>query len=89
MRAAAGAILDEIPHVHSVIIEGGGDLAESWQRAAAHRGIHLRIVHAHDWRKMFLYERERRDGSSFHRHAIGDAGRRGGRASPIPGRRGV
>jgi hypothetical protein len=70
LRAAAGAILDEIPHVHSVIIEGGGDLAESWQRAAAHRGIHLRIVHAHDWRRMFLYERERRDGAQAKAHAV-------------------
>lgn len=70
LRAAAGAILDEIPHVHSVIIEGGGDLAESWQRAAAHRGIHLRVVQAHEWRKMFLYERERRDGAQAKTHAV-------------------
>ena len=70
LRAAAGAILDEIPHVHSVILEGGGDLAESWQRAAAHRGIHLRIVQAHEWRRMFLYERERRDGAQAKSHAL-------------------
>ena len=70
LRAAAGAILDEIPHVHSVILEGGGDLAESWQRAAAHRGIHLRIVQAHEWRRMFLYERERRDGAQAKAHAV-------------------
>lgn len=70
LRAAAGAILDEIPHVHSVILEGGGDLAESWQRAAAHRGIHLRIVQAHEWRRVFLYERERRDGAQAKAHAV-------------------
>lgn len=70
LRAAAGAILDEIPHVHSVIIEGGGDLAESWQRAAVHRGIHLRIVQASEWRRMFLYERERRDGAQAKTHAV-------------------
>lgn len=70
LRAAAGAILDEIPHVHSVILEGGGELAESWQRAAAHRGIHLRIVQAHAWRRMFLYERERRDGAQAKAHAV-------------------
>jgi hypothetical protein len=70
LRAAAGAILDEIPHVHSVIVEGGGDLAESWQKAAAHRGIHLRLVQASTWRQMFLYERERRDGAQAKAHAV-------------------
>ena len=70
LRAAARAILDEIPHVHGVIVEGGGDLAASWERAAEHRGIHLRIVHAAEWRRMFLYERERRDGAQAKAHAV-------------------
>lgn len=70
LRAAAASILDEIPHVHSVVVEGGGDLAESWQKAAAHRGIHLRTVHAGEWRRMFLYERERRDGAQAKAHAL-------------------
>lgn len=70
LRAAAGAILDEIPHVHSVILEGGGELAEVWQRAAAHRGIHLRVVQAHEWRARFFYPREHRSGPEAKEHAI-------------------
>lgn len=70
LRAAAGAILDGIEHVHSVIVEGGGDLAEAWQRAAAHRGIHLRLVHAGEWRARFLYEREHRSGADAKTHAV-------------------
>lgn len=70
LRAAAGAILDEIPHVQSVILEGGGELAEVWQRAAVHRGIHLRVVQAHEWRARFLYPREQRSGPEAKEHAI-------------------
>ena len=70
LRAAAASILDETPYVHSVIVEGGGDLAESWQKAAAHRGMHLRLVHAGEWRRMFLYEREQRDGAQAKAHAL-------------------
>ena len=70
LRAAAGAILDEFPHVHSVIVEGGGELAEVWQRAAAHRGIHLRIVQAHEWRGRFFYPREHRNGPEAKAHAL-------------------
>ena len=70
LRAAAGAILDSIPHVHSVIVEGGGELVEAWQRAAAHRGIHLRSVHAREWRARFLYPREHRSGAEAKEHAL-------------------
>ena len=74
LRAAAGAILDEIPHVHGVILEGGGELAEVWQRAAAHRGIHLRVVQAREWRSRFFYPREHRSGAEAKEHAIRMAG---------------
>jgi hypothetical protein len=70
LRAAAGSILDEIPHVHSMIGEGGGELAEVWLRAARHRGIHARTVHAHEWRPSFLYPREQRDGAAAKAHAM-------------------
>lgn len=70
LRAAAGAILDEIQHVHSVILEGGGELAEAWQRAAVHRGIHLRVVQASDWRSRFFYPREHRSGPEAKAHAL-------------------
>jgi len=69
LRAAAGAMLDEIPHIYSVIIEGGGELAEAWTRAAVHRGIHVRSVHANDWRPTLLLARERRDGAAAKAHA--------------------
>jgi hypothetical protein len=70
LRAAAGSILDEIPHVHGMIGEGGGELAEVWLRAARHRGIHARTVHAHEWRPSFLYPREQRDGAAAKAHAM-------------------
>jgi hypothetical protein len=70
LRAASAAILDEIPHVHSLIVEGGGELADAWERAAVHRGIHFRAVHASAWRSMFLYERESRDGAMAKESAV-------------------
>lgn len=70
LRAASASILDEVQHVHSVLVEGGGDLAEAWERAAVHRGIHFRTVQASAWRAMFLYERESRDGAMAKESAI-------------------
>lgn len=70
LRAAAGAILDGIDQAHSVIVEGGGELADSWERAAAHRGIHLRRVHASAWRERFYYPREHRSGAEAKEHAV-------------------
>lgn len=70
LRAASAAILDEVPHVHSLIVEGGGELAEAWERAAVHRGIHFRAVHASVWRSTFLYGRESRDGALAKESAV-------------------
>lgn len=70
LRAAAGSILDEIPHAYSLILEGGGELAEAWERAARHRGILVRAVHASAWRAGFLYPREQRDGAAAKAHAV-------------------
>ncbi|MDI9403226.1 MAG: hypothetical protein QM516_05080 [Limnohabitans sp.] len=70
LRAASAAILDEVPHVHTVIVEGGGELREAWERAAVYRGIHFRAVQASAWRSMFLYERESRDGAMAKESAV-------------------
>ena len=50
LRRGVHAILREDPVPGWVWVEGGGELAEVWERQAQHDGIEFRQVHATDWR---------------------------------------
>lgn len=69
LRRAVPGILDGIPGLAAIVIEGGGNLATVWEKEALRRGIALQRIDAGEWRKLFLYSREQRSGVGAKRHA--------------------
>jgi len=63
LRRAAQGLLDELPGLIWLVLEGGGQLANLWKREAERRGIRVRQIHAAAWRQMFLLPRQQRRGS--------------------------
>jgi hypothetical protein len=62
-------ILDGIPDLSVVVIEGGGNLATVWRKEAERRGLTLHRIDAGEWRQLFLYSREQRSGLDAKRNA--------------------
>ena len=62
-------ILASIPDLTELVIEGGGNLANVWEKEAQRRGINLTRTVAEEWRQLFLYPREQRSGTDAKRHA--------------------
>jgi hypothetical protein len=56
------ALLAAEPELSVVVLEGGGNLAAIWLRAAERRALATIQVDAQTWRALLLYERERRSG---------------------------
>lgn len=75
LRRGVRAILDELPDLAGLVIEGGGDLAEIWALEAERRHLPLRQISAQAWREQFLYPREQRHGLQAKRSA-GELARR-------------
>ena len=75
LRKGVGTILRESPPLGWIWLEGGGDIAEVWEKQAAHRGIDFRQVHAADWRKSLMLPRQQRSGEIAKREADGLARR--------------
>lgn len=69
MRRAAGSMLHELPDLQWLVIEGGGILADSWQKEAAHRKIPVIQTDAEVWRQVLLYPRQQRSGANAKQHA--------------------
>ncbi len=63
LRAAANTLLDGLPHVERLVLEGGGDLARLWIGVAEKRGLRARVIDAGVWRRPLLLPREQRSGS--------------------------
>jgi len=62
-------ILGSIGELTTVIVEGGGNLANVWQKEAERRGLHVIRIGAETWRPMFLYAREQKSGADAKRYA--------------------
>jgi hypothetical protein len=62
LKKAAARVLFELPLLEYVVVEGGGQIAGVWERAAARRGLPCMVVQAHDWRADFLLPREMASG---------------------------
>lgn len=69
LRRGVADIVGSIEHLAWVVAEGGGPIAESWERAAQYRGVPIKLVHAEQWRPRFMYPREHRDSDAAKRHA--------------------
>ena len=75
LRKGVPTILKEAPPLGWIWLEGGGDIAEVWEKQAAHRGIEFRQVHAAAWRESLMLPRQQRSGEIAKREADGLARR--------------
>lgn len=69
LKRALPALIGDGTGVTNVIAEGGGTLAQLWQRECARQGVHFTRVSAEDWRADLLYPREQRSGIGAKRTA--------------------
>jgi hypothetical protein len=75
LKLGVPGILDGIPDLFALVIEGGGNLAKVWEKEAERRGIVIYRIGAEEWRQMFLYPREQHSGTESKKHA-GELARR-------------
>lgn len=70
LKKGAPGILRSCPELDFCILEGGGPLAEIWEREALRRELSVTVIAAEVWRQHFFHPRERKDAS----HAKASAG---------------
>ena len=75
LKRGAFAVLNAIPDLAWMVLEGGGDIAEVWEKEAEKRRIVVRRIGAERWRERLLYIREQRTGKLAKRNA-GELARR-------------
>lgn len=63
LKRAVRPLLDDVPGLAAVAMEGGGMLAEIWQRELRRRPVQVFQIHAETWRTRLLYDREQRSGA--------------------------
>ena len=64
LRRAIPGLLDGVPDLTRLVLEGGGPLAEAWRTAGERRALEVQVVSAETWRAFFLLPREQRDGAT-------------------------
>ena len=62
-------LLNGIPDMAFLVLEGGGTLASIWEREAGQREIPVIRINAEQWRRKFLYPREQQTGLQSKHHA--------------------
>jgi len=63
LRRAVRGLLDALPDLAWIVLEGGGHLADIWKREAVRRHIRVRQIGAEAWRHRLLLPRQQRRGS--------------------------
>ncbi len=63
LKRAVPAVLHSAGPLAWLVLEGGGPIADVWEREAARRALPVLVVSAQDWRARLLYAREQRSGS--------------------------
>ena len=61
LRRGAPRVLAAIPNPVYLVLEGGGALADIWEREAERQALELRRIDAQVWRQRLLLPRERYD----------------------------
>ena len=69
LRRAAQSMLQDLPDLQWLVLEGGGALADSWQKAAERQAIPVIQTSAEVWRQRLLYPRQQRSGVDAKQHA--------------------
>ena len=75
LRRGAHTILGEQPDLAWLVLEGGGNIAEVWQREAERRRLRTLQIGAETWRQRLLYPREQRSGLQA-KHSADELARR-------------
>lgn len=70
LKKAIPSYLGYLDKKSILVLEGGGSLAEIWEKAARKRGISVKQIHAVEWRKDIFYARDQRNASTAKHHAI-------------------
>lgn len=63
LRRGVHSILNDLPYVICITVEGGGDLAGIWQSEARRRDLRFQQISAETWRRDLLYPRQQRSGT--------------------------
>jgi hypothetical protein len=69
LRRGVVTILDAMPGLAWLVLEGGGPLADVWEREAVRREVPVLRVAAETWRTRLLLSREQRSGIAAKQHA--------------------
>ena len=69
LRRAVYGILNEIPDLMRIVLEGGGCIATIWEHEATRRDIPAQRIYAEDWRRVLLHAREQRSGAQAKHNA--------------------
>ena len=69
LRRAVHGLLHDLPDLAWLVLEGGGNLAEIWEREAERRGAAVLRISAEVWRERLLYTREQRTGAQAKHNA--------------------
>lgn len=75
LRRAVHGLLGQLPDPAWIVIEGGGGLAEIWEKEARRRGVATLRIPAEAWRARLLLPREQRTGAQA-KHTADEAARR-------------
>ncbi len=75
LRRGARGLLGDLPDLEVLVLEGGGPVADAWQREAGRRQLSVRRISAEVWRGTLLYPREHRDRPKA-KHSAEDLARR-------------
>ncbi len=69
LRRGAHTLLNSVPDLTFIVLEGGGSLPKIWERAAERRDIPVQKITAEQWRQAVLYPREQLTGTHAKRFA--------------------
>ncbi|HOW70007.1 MAG TPA: hypothetical protein PKY77_05340 [Phycisphaerae bacterium] len=69
LRRAVYGLLNELPDLQYLVLEGGGTLYNLWNREARRRGLDIRQVSAEQWRTRLLKPSRQRTGTQAKRSA--------------------
>jgi hypothetical protein len=62
LKKAAFSILSDFPELTHLVVEGGGELAQVWQKMAERRNLFFVQISAEEWRASLLFKRQQRNG---------------------------
>jgi len=63
LKRGARSLLGTLTGMEYIVLEGGGLIADIWQKEAAKAGIQVLLTGAEAWRQTLLYPRQQRTGT--------------------------